>query len=46
MIIEFIFGNKAKSFLAKYELSTSYYTGVTELPHSGCQGEFIAVATK
>ena len=31
MIIEFIFGNKAKSFLAKYELNTSYYTGVIEL---------------
>ena len=30
MIIKFIFGNKAKSFLAKYELNTSYYTGVIE----------------
>ena len=30
MIIEFIFGNKAKSFLAKYELNTSYYTAVIE----------------
>ena len=45
MIIEFIFGNKAKRFLANMN-SIQVTTQDLFRLHSGCHGDFIDVATK